>query len=230
MKKCNYCGRENEDSATHCSGCFQDDQFESNAADTIEPLDAEEELVTVTTCAKLLDADLTASRLESAGIKTFIPDQHLLQAVGLDLNAFGYVRVQVCRKDFTAAKELLAQPVTATAEPENHPTDGLRTIASMEVGQTGEIMERLKQHHIPAKIRTTTQESGLEMSEILVEASHYDRGCDVVEAWYAEQADNEKKKSRIYCRKCGSRNYTSTWVEKIGSIYNCKDCGNDFVW
>ena len=57
----------------------------------------------------------------------------------------------------------------------------MKTIASLEVGQTGEILDRLKKQAIPAEIRTTTQESGLEMSEILVEDSYFDRGCDVVE-------------------------------------------------
>jgi Zn finger protein HypA/HybF involved in hydrogenase expression len=229
MKKCTYCGRENEDSAAHCSRCFQDDRFESNDPAQTEVLDAQDELVTVTTCARLTDADLIASQLESAGIKTFIPDEHLMQSVGLDLNAFGYVRVQVWRKDFSNAKGLLSQAATPVAESEPSSSDGHKTIASLEVGQTGEIMERLKQKTIPAEIRTMTDENGLETAEIMVKASDYDRGCDEVEAWYAEQQENQKKKSGIYCRKCGSQNYTSTWVEKIGNIYNCKDCGNDFV-
>ncbi len=192
-------------------------------------VDVQADLVTVTTCARLPDADLVASRLESAGIRTFIPDQHLMQSVGLGLNAFGYVRVQVSRKDFADAKELLAQSEPIPEEIQAPTKDNLKIIASLEVGQTSEIMERLKQQNIPATIRTITQESGLEMSEIVVEDSYYDRGCDVVEAWYAEQQDNQKKQSGICCRKCGSRNYTSVWVEKIGNIYNCKDCGNDFV-
>lgn len=228
MKKCTYCGRENDNSATHCSGCFQDDRFEPAASDQAEEVDVQDELVTLTACARLPDADLIASRLESAGIKAFIPDQHLMQSVGLDLNAFGYVRVQVARKDFASAKELLAQ--TATSSP-NSPVSGshLKTIASLEAGQTAEIMERLKLQNIPATVRIITEESGLEMSEIVVDESYYDGGCDVVEAWHAEQQNNQKKRSGIYCCKCGSRNYTSTWVEKIGNIYNCKDCGNDFV-
>lgn len=229
MKKCTYCGRENEDNATHCSGCFQDDQFESNIPNQSEEVDVQDELVTVTTCARLPDADLIASRLQSAGIETFIPDQHLMQAVGLDLNAFGYVRVQVHRKDFANAKELLTLPDVTSVESEVSASGGLKTIASLEVGQTAEIMARLKQQNIPAKIRTITQESGLEVSEIEVESGYYERGCDVVETWYAEQLEDQKKRSGIYCRKCGSRNYTSTWVEKIGNIYNCKDCGEDFV-
>ena len=105
----------------------------------------------------------------------------------------------------------------------------MKTIASLEVGQTGEILDRLKKQAIPAEIRTVTQESGLEMSEILVEDSYYDRGCDVVEAWYADLLDEQKKMSGVYCRKCGSRNYDRTWDETIGYIYKCKDCGEDFV-
>ena len=131
---------------------------------------------------------------------------------------------------YANAKELLSQPATAPAQPQISTAGGLRAIATLEVGQTGEIMERLKKQAIPAEIRTVTQESGLEMSEFMVDDSYYDRGCDIVEAWDAERLDAQKKRSRVCCRKCGSRNYSSTWVEKIGYIYNCKDCGNDFVW
>ncbi len=81
----------------------------------------------------------------------------------------------------------------------------MKTIASVEFGQTEEVLARLKKQAIPAEIRTVTQESGLEMSEIIVEDSYFDRGCDVVEAW------------------------DRTWDETIGYIYKCKDCGDDFV-
>lgn len=229
MKKCTYCGRENEDDAAYCSGCFQSDRFASEAK-VAEETNEDDELVTVTTCARLPDADLIASRLESAGIKTFIPDQHLMQSIGLDLNAFGYVRVQVRRKDFASAKELLSQSAKTTGESEIRPAGGYRTIASLEAGQTGEIMERLKQLNIPGEIRPMTEESGLEMCEIVVEDSYYDRACDVIEAWDAEKLTTQRKLSGICCRDCGSQNYTSTWVEKIGYIHNCKNCGNDFVW
>jgi len=106
MKKCTYCGRENPDDATHCLGCFQDDRFESQTPGK----DLQDELLTVTTCAKLVEADLIASMLESNDIETFIPDQHLMQAIGFNLNTYGYVRVQVRRKDYAKAKELLSEP------------------------------------------------------------------------------------------------------------------------
>jgi DNA-directed RNA polymerase subunit RPC12/RpoP len=105
----------------------------------------------------------------------------------------------------------------------------MKTIASLEVGQTGEILDRLKKQAIPAEIRTVTQESGLEMSEIVVEDSCFYRGCDVVEAWYADLLAEQKKMAQVYCRMCGSRNYDRTWDETIGYLYKCKDCGEDFV-
>lgn len=105
----------------------------------------------------------------------------------------------------------------------------MKTIASLEVGQTPEVLERLRKEAIPAEIRTVTQESGLELSEIMVEDSFYERGCDVVEVWYSAQLAAAKKQSGVYCRKCGSRNYDRTWDEKAGYIYKCKDCGYDFA-
>jgi DNA-directed RNA polymerase subunit RPC12/RpoP len=106
---------------------------------------------------------------------------------------------------------------------------GMKTIASLEVGQTDEIMDRLKKAEIPAEIRTIAQESGLEMSEIIVEDSHFARGCDVVEAWYAEMLAEQKKISGVRCRRCGSRNYDRTWHETLGYSYKCKDCGEGFA-
>ena len=105
----------------------------------------------------------------------------------------------------------------------------MKTIASLEIGQTGEILARLKKEQIPVEVRTTPQESGLEMSEILVTDDYYDRGCDVVEAWYGEQLEAQKKASGVYCKRCGSRDYDRRWDEQIGDIYKCKKCGDEFV-
>jgi len=105
----------------------------------------------------------------------------------------------------------------------------MKTIASLEVGQTGEILARLQKEQIPAEMRTTPQESGLELSEILVTDDYYDRGCDVVEAWYAEQLEAQKRQSGVHCKKCGSRDYDRRWDEQIGYIYKCKKCGDEFA-
>jgi hypothetical protein len=111
MKTCAYCGRENEDSALRCQESGTD---EFNTVAAAEPgvaeLAPEDELVTLLSTQRLADADLIVSRLGAAGIEGFIPDQFLMQTVGFNLNTFGYVRVQVRRKDLEKAEELLAAP------------------------------------------------------------------------------------------------------------------------
>ncbi len=46
------------------------------------------------------------SRLRASGISAFLPGEHLMQAMGLNGNTFGYIRVQVSLKDYEAAREL----------------------------------------------------------------------------------------------------------------------------
>jgi hypothetical protein len=104
----------------------------------------------------------------------------------------------------------------------------MKTIASFD-GSTAEILARLQKEQIPAEVRATPQESGLELSEILVTDDYYDRGCDVVEAWYDERVEAQKRQSGVYCKKCGSRDYDQRWDEQIGSIYKCKKCGDEFA-
>ena len=107
MKTCDYCGRENQDDAVYCSGCGTN-QLKPDAPAEMQKLDESEEFVTLVTCEKLVEADLVVSRLDSAGIESFIPDENLMQVIGYNLNTYGYVRVQVRRKDLASAKELLS--------------------------------------------------------------------------------------------------------------------------
>jgi hypothetical protein len=106
----------------------------------------------------------------------------------------------------------------------------MKTVASLEVGQTGEILALLKKEQISVEVRTTLQETGLEISEILVPDDSFERGCDLVEAWHAEQLAARKRRSGVYCRKCGSRDYDEKWDERIGYTYRCKSCGDEFAW
>jgi len=109
MKECLYCGRENADDAVYCCECGKD-EFKTNAPADAAASDLNEEMVTLVSVQKLVDADLILSRLEASGIEGFIPDEFLLQTIGFNLNTYGYVRVQVRRKDFEKAKELLSTP------------------------------------------------------------------------------------------------------------------------
>lgn len=127
MKKCDYCGKENTDDAIHCRECgteFKSPASVDTAAEpetpefaaeklqfvTPTPEEMEKHLVTLLRCRTLVEADLLAARLESAGIRTFLPDQFLMQSVGWNLNTFGFVRIQVSPQDYEAAKEFLSEP------------------------------------------------------------------------------------------------------------------------
>ena len=77
----------------------------------IPPLTEEQrqmDLVTLVRCGTLISADLIASRLSAAGIETFIPDQSVVQTIGFNLNAVGYVRVQVSPADYDRAREIIS--------------------------------------------------------------------------------------------------------------------------
>jgi len=120
MKRCDYCGRENESNTTHCRECGTEFKVSHIAEPVAEmpkppfdfaPLAAEDlgrNLVTLVRCRTLWEADLIVSQLEAVGIISFIPDQFLMQAVCWNLNAYGYVRVQVSPSDYDAAREILS--------------------------------------------------------------------------------------------------------------------------
>ena len=71
------------------------------------PEDSQRDFVTLVSCATLPAADVIVSRLETAGIEAFIPDESVVQ-LGGNMSAFGYVRVQIAPKDYENARELLS--------------------------------------------------------------------------------------------------------------------------
>jgi hypothetical protein len=119
MKRCSYCGRENNEDAACCYECGTEFQRPSEPV-PVEPkrpeyefapiseADRENDFVTLVKCGSLIAADIVAGRLRAAGIEALIPDEHLMQAIGFNLNTFGYVRVQVPPKDYEAARDLLS--------------------------------------------------------------------------------------------------------------------------
>lgn len=62
--------------------------------------------MTLVSCRNLPDADVIVNHLEGAGIEAFIPDECAMQNAAFILSP-GAVRVQVARRDYDSAKELL---------------------------------------------------------------------------------------------------------------------------
>jgi hypothetical protein len=131
MKKCAYCGRENEDTSVHCSECGTEFVHPSPPKPVPEPepvrhryqihalspAEAKLDLVTIVSCQTLFDADVVVSELEAAGIQAIIPDEFLAEAWAFNLNALGYVRVQVSPQDYEAAKDVIEDADRLTATP-----------------------------------------------------------------------------------------------------------------
>ncbi len=123
MKKCSYCGAEYGNDAVECAidGTSLANPCEAPPPPRLAPepkragiefaplseSDKQKDLVTLTRCGTLAEADLIVSRLRAAGINAFLPDETLMQTIAWNLNTYGYVRVQVAPKDYEAARELL---------------------------------------------------------------------------------------------------------------------------
>ena len=112
MKRCGYCGQQNEEAATHCIECGT--EFPVIEAADPQLADPSTELVIVGTFGDTAEASVLKGRLEQAGIEACIPEE-------LDPSPFGsfaplaHVTVRVAKKDFEAAREVLTTPAGDTA-------------------------------------------------------------------------------------------------------------------
>ena len=121
MRTCSYCGADLQDDVIECpidhtplvadsiaaaaSGPSPDQPTYQFAP--LSPQDSQKDFVTLVTCETLGSADMIVSRLRSAGIAAFIPDEYLMQTIGFNLNTFGYVRIQTTPRDYERARALL---------------------------------------------------------------------------------------------------------------------------
>ncbi len=143
MKRCKYCGRENPDDATSCRECGT--KFSLPEATPrpkrrpeptlpiippnwqfrdLTPEEMKQDLVTLLTCPNIMDADVIVGRLGSVGIEAFIPDEYTAQTMAWNLNAIGFVRVQVAPGDYERAKNFLLESQTAPPNDRNDQTGG----------------------------------------------------------------------------------------------------------
>jgi DNA-directed RNA polymerase subunit RPC12/RpoP len=106
----------------------------------------------------------------------------------------------------------------------------MQSIASLEVDTARVLLERLRLEGIVGELRTSTAESGLEISEIVVEDDQYERACDLAEAWQTELTERAEKSSGRRCPKCGSWHLRYVPDNKIGDVWKCNHCGCDIVF
>jgi|ERR1051326_1056901 hypothetical protein len=105
MKECSYCGHQNVDSAKVCEECGT----EFPVPEVVDPklTDPAESLVILKTFDDVPQATLLKDRLEEAGIEACIPEELEPSPFG-NFQPLARVTVRVARKDFEAAREILA--------------------------------------------------------------------------------------------------------------------------
>jgi len=110
MKKCSYCGRENEDAATVCGECGTEFKApEMSPEEEAKLKDPAEALVTVAAFDDFNQAAVLKTRLEGAGIETIIPEEFAMNIFSINKPVEERFTVRVAAKDVAAAKEIMAE-------------------------------------------------------------------------------------------------------------------------
>ena len=106
----------------------------------------------------------------------------------------------------------------------------MKVIASLEASVAVGLIERFKTEAIPTEVRTVTQDSGLDFTEIQVQDDDYDRACKVAQKWDEERVAERENRSPWRCRKCGSKHISiSRLGGDLGISFKCKNCGHEFI-
>src|SRR5690349_9921471 len=100
----------------------------------------------------------------------------------------------------------------------------MQSVASLPVDEARTLLEKLRREGIAADLRITTEESGLETGNIMVEDDHYERACDVADAWQKNLIEESKKKSKRRCPKCRSPHLQRIPHDKLGYVWRCSNC------
>ena len=106
----------------------------------------------------------------------------------------------------------------------------MQSVASLENDEARQLLEHLQKSAIPAELRPTKQESGLDIMEILVPDDDYERACDAAEEWDRQRVEEIQKKSRLRCPKCGSHHVEVLPNDKAVIAYRCGDCGAEIIF
>jgi hypothetical protein len=108
MKKCGYCGAQAGDDAAVCGGCGS--EFQKPADSDVDPQLSDPGLnpATVASFASLAEAQILVSRLESAEIEAYIPEEYSSQ-VFAGVIPLGMVTVRVAARDYEKAMAVAAE-------------------------------------------------------------------------------------------------------------------------
>lgn len=105
----------------------------------------------------------------------------------------------------------------------------MKTIATLQVEEATDLSNRLKSEAILVEVRGITSESQLDMAELLVEDSLYERACDVAESWQTDRLAEAERRCTWICPKCKSRRLECIPNDKVEYLFRCKDCDGKFI-
>jgi DNA-directed RNA polymerase subunit RPC12/RpoP len=106
----------------------------------------------------------------------------------------------------------------------------MQRVASLENEEGRQLLDYLRKKDIPAEFQPIKQESGLDITEILVPDDHYDRACDAAEEWDRQRVENIQRKSRLRCPKCGSHHVEALPNDNAVIAYRCENCGAEIIF
>ena len=105
----------------------------------------------------------------------------------------------------------------------------MKLVASLDPETCSKLAVLLKDQQVASEVRTTTDQNGLEQSELLVDDASFDKACDLIERWQEEQQKEAAERNKQWCPKCHSIRLQAVedeHYEKFGlTVLKCLDCG-----
>ncbi len=109
----------------------------------------------------------------------------------------------------------------------------MKSVAMLNPEAASGLAEFLGREQILCETRATTDENGLDVTEVLVEEDRYEQACDASERWQEEVAAAAQAQARRPCPKCrapqGLERVQDGRYEEAGLVVlRCRECGEAF--